>query len=380
MLLIDEHNVVEYLRRTGRIPASAAASAVELSGGVSNVVLRVSIDGSPDLVVKQSREKLRTQAEWHSRLDRVRREAALMRRLEPLLPAGFVPLVLFEDCENYLFAMEAVEERHVVWKRELLEARFDTDIAHRLGEALAGLHSHTAGDDALRAEFEDREIFDQLRIDPYYRHVAERHPPLREPIDRMIDEMLAGAVCVVHADFSPKNILVVRDFDEAPSPVPIFDRTGQRMGVLIAHAQDAPRLTLVDYETGHYGDPAFDLGFFLTHLMLKAVHLAHPAPIDLATKFWDSYRSAMTAAAATTADFPRELSLPRLERRTVAHLAACMLARIDGKSPVDYLDNAAKREAVRSLTRELLLDQPQTLEAIFDRMSCCGDSSQAGSL
>jgi hypothetical protein len=43
-----------------------------------------------------------------------------------------------------------------------------------------------------------------------------------------------------------------------------------------------------------------------------------------------------------------------LERRGVQHLGVCLLARIDGTSPVEYLPEEPKREAVRRLGRSIL--------------------------
>src|SRR5215212_6553234 len=137
MFEIDEQNVVAYLRRQGRLPVATQARAERLAWGVSNVVLRIHLDRGPDFVVKQSRERLRTQADWFSRLDRVYREVEVMKALAPLLPTGVIPSVLFELREDYLYAMEAAPVDHVVWKADLLAAKFEPQIAGMLGDYLA---------------------------------------------------------------------------------------------------------------------------------------------------------------------------------------------------------------------------------------------------
>jgi 5-methylthioribose kinase len=337
MKLLDETNTPDYLRLAGRLEAGAKVRVEILAGGVSNVVLRVEPERGEPFVIKQAREQLRTQAPWFSRLDRIWRETAAMEVIRPLLPAGAVPRILFEDRENYLFGMEAVDPRHTVWKKELLAGLTRPEVARRLAGNLAAIHGGTHASPAIAREFDDRQIFVELRVDPFYRHIARVHPQIAGPIAALIDEMWRTRVCLVHADFSPKNVLLV----DAP--------------------QGDTRITLVDFETAHFGDPAFDLGFFLSHLMLKGVRAAADghAFVRLAQIFWEEY----SATIATLAKKP-EFEPADLERRTVTHLAGCALARVDGTSPVDYLPHTWQRELVRSVCLCVLTEKIQQLAAV----------------
>jgi 5-methylthioribose kinase len=291
--------------------------------------------GEP-FVLKQSRPQLRTRDPWFSRLDRIWREAEVMRLLEPLLPRGVVPRVLFEDRENYLFLMEAAPAEHVVWKQRLLEGVAEPHIAEFLGACLATLHRETAYRPDLAEQFGDREVFVQLRVDPFYRRVAEACAEVRPQIERMIDAMFATSVCLVHADFSPKNVLIAGE-----------------------------RIVLVDYETGHYGDPAFDLGFFLSHLLLKTIR--HRSQFDafaeLTNAFWREYRVCVEALD----DCP-EFAPESVVGRMVPHLAGCMWARIDGTSRIDYLPDPREQQAVRDFCRGLFLDPPSDWDSIIERL------------
>ncbi len=270
-------------------------------------MLRVEPAARPAFVVKQSRERLQTEVPWFSRLDRIVRETAVMETLRPLLPEGAIPRVLDEDRENYAYAMQAVDPRHTVWKRELLAGRVRQEIAVRLADYLSAIHRRTVGDPRFAAEFGDQEIFEQLRVDPFYRHVARVHPELRPRIDRLIEEMAENRVCLVHADFSPKNVLV---FDRDPLGA---SSTGPALRADLV-------VTLIDFETGHFGDPAFDLGFFLSHLLLKGVRSGPDlGPFRrLIEVFWQRYRAGIRPLAGISGIEPRDL-----ERRIVAHLAAC---------------------------------------------------------
>lgn len=339
MIEIDCDNVVEYLHRVGILKNERDARAQWLTWGVSNVVLRVFVEPRQDIVVKQSREQLRTKADWFSRLDRIYREADVMQILAKILPPQAVPNVLFEDRENYVFVMEAIDAEHRVWKEDLLNGQVDLQMAEILAHYLATIHRETRELVDSASQLADCEVFDQLRVDPFYRYLINRHTDLKPAIDQLVAESLSVKECMVLADFSPKNILITE-----------------------SDGKNLPQVTLVDFETGHYGDPAFDLGFFLSHLMLKTVlHRRSPGSmLELIKQFWRSYIDGRQIVEAS--------DVRELNRRTVAHLAGCMLARIDGKSPVDYLEDNNQQELVRDYVRYLFLSPVVEVEAAIDQL------------
>ena len=335
---IDSLTLLEFFREPQRtwllgLPVSRSeldqATVTELAWGVSNIVLRVDAPRC-SFVVKQSREQLRTKIDWFSNIERIWREVDVMRILAAVLPAGTVPRVLFEDRDNYLFGMEAVEADHRVWKAELLSGRFDAGVADSLGTSLASIHRDTAGIGSQHPELCDGTNFDELRLDPFYRHMARTIPELTESLTALIDETLSLQTCLVLADFSPKNILLT-----GRGPV------------------------LVDFETGHIGDPGFDIGFFLSHLLLKTVRHADRLNeiIELPRRFWSGY-----SAQAHNSD-------PDFESRCVRHLGACMLSRVDGKSRVDYLTEDWQPQLVREYCHELLLNDVLSIADAFHRLT-----------
>lgn len=323
MRWIDESNAVAYLREQGLIPAGVQAEAQVLAGGVSNVVLRIRRDdGGRDVVLKQVREQLRTPDPWFSQPARILKEMDVLRVLSEILPVGSTPAVLWEDRPNYLFLMEAIESGHRVWKNCLLQGEVDQEVGEQLGGLLAKVHAGTVGDEKLKGEFGDLRMFDELRVDPYYRRLWRDFPEHHDSLQKLIDGALNCRMCLVLADFSPKNILV-----------------------------HSGGLTLVDFETGHYGDPAFDLGFFLSHLCLKMVYHA-----DRAGEFQCLIRRFLAA-------YERELGEARrfatadgatLEQRGLKHLAGCLWARIDGTSRVDYITQESQKNLVRRFSQKLL--------------------------
>jgi 5-methylthioribose kinase len=379
MIELTPENAADYLRSRGWLPPGPVQVG-PLGWGVSNIVLRVSTPPSSALgndppyppllrggearfVLKQSRPQLRTREAWFSNLDRVYREAALMRLLGPLLPPLTVPEVLFEDRENYVFAMSHAPEGAVVWKESLLAGHppygGKEGVARHAGEVLGLIHERTANRPDLAERFGDRTVFEQLRIDPFYERVRERRPEVADAITPLIENLRTRSQAICHGDFSPKNLLV-----HPPSSSPPY-QGGAGGGAF----------TLVDYETAHCGDPTMDPGFFLSHLMLKAVkhaqghqpHGGQLAPrvdadsrsesatlLDLTRQFWDGYSSVV-----------RFRPVAELVARAIPHFAVCALARIDGTSPVDYLPEENKRESVRRIARSVLLAKPVVWDEVL---------------
>jgi len=206
-----------------------------------------------------------------------------------------------------------------VWKETLLSGSVDQAVAERAGLVLGLMHEATARNRRLVEPFRDHTVFVQLRVEPFYRRIQERRSEVAAEVGQIADRMLETNEALCHGDYSPKNILT-------------HDRG----------------FTLVDYETAHFGDPTMDLGFFLSHLILKAVKLdsIRDQFFELTRTFWRSYRKQVTFCPAD-----------ELEARGIEHFAVCLLARIDGTSPVDYLPQEPKRERVRRIGRKLLKER-----------------------
>ncbi|MFO1022120.1 MAG: aminoglycoside phosphotransferase family protein [Planctomycetales bacterium] len=337
MRWIDEGNAVAYLREQGWLPEGVRGDATTLSGGVSNVVLRIQRDdGRADVILKQVREQLRTPDPWFSQPDRILKEMDVLRILQEILPAGSVPTILWEDRANYLFVMEAIEPGHRVWKNCLLAGEVDLGIGERLGMLLAKVHAGTIGNEQLREQFGDLRMFDELRVDPYYRRLWRDFPEERNSLQKLIDDSLTHRISLVLADFSPKNILI-----------------------------HSGGVTLVDFETGHFGDPAFDLGFFLSHLSLKTILHAGRADeyFQLIERFLAAYRQEL----GDVQRFATE-GVP-LEQRGIQHLAGCMWARVDGTSRVDYLNSDSQKDLVRRFCRGLFHSPAPSWTETFTRLA-----------
>jgi Ser/Thr protein kinase RdoA (MazF antagonist) len=301
-----------------------------LTGGVSSLVLRAR-GSTRCVVVKQALAQLRVDDEWHSRVERSAIEARCAQVLGELVPRS-VPKTLAVDDARHAFVMACAPPGSANWKVQLMSGVVESASAARAGLLLGRIHARSTGRADLAAQFDDRSFFDELRIDPYLRTLAMRHPDLAPRIESMVEDHLRTRVCLVHGDYSPKNLLVAPDGD----------------------------LILLDHEVAHWGNPAFDCAFVLNHLCLKALKFPARAEVYLssAQMLWEAYQ----------AEKPPETA-HGLERETAELLGGLMLARVDGKSPVEYLVTDPERARVRSLARRLVDDRECSVHRVFERVA-----------
>jgi 5-methylthioribose kinase len=317
---------VAYLRARGVLEAGEHPRVQVLAGGVSSRTVLVERDGAPSMVLKQSLAKLRVAVDWFSSPERIHREALALRWFSQLGPPGAFTELYFEDAQEHLIAMEAVPQPHSNWKTMLLSGDLQLTHFRRFGKLLAALHGNSApraGE--LRPLFGDKTFFETLRVEPYYRYTSQQAGLEKAAgfFRLLIAETLATNVSLVHGDFSPKNVLLHGD-----------------------------RMVLLDHEVAHFGDPAFDIGFAMAHFLSKAHHLPQlrQAFLDTAKEFWQSYDL-----------IPYE----GFGQRCVRHSLACVLARVQGRSPLEYLSPEARtRQAAAALA--ILQNVPSEIPALID--------------
>lgn len=314
--------VISFLVQSNLLPTDARPDCEPLSGGVSSLIWLVS-DASRRLVVKTPLQRLNVAAVWEAPLTRSDSEARWLETTARLVP-GFCPEVLAYDPEQHLLALDYLDPaEHRVWKADLLQGRVDVEVAGELGARLGLLHRLSAREPALAERFANEDLFRALRIEPYFESLLSRHRDLTAPIEAIIATTLATRSALVHGDVSPKNILVGPN-----GPV------------------------LLDAETAHWGDPAFDVAFCLNHLFLKSLLPGNsvPALLDAAQRLLDRYLDAAQGD-------------PGVEERVARLLPLLMLARVDGRSPAEYLEPEAQAVA-RSFGRSFVLEPTHRLAAL----------------
>ncbi|MDQ0644322.1 phosphotransferase family protein [Microbacterium murale] len=298
-----------------------------LAGGVSNDVLVVRTAQSA-FVVKRALPRLRVVEVWEASAERSYTEAAALRWAHGVAPDA-VPGVVAVDRENNVLVIELAPAGYGDWKQQLLAGDVRPDVGTRLGALLADWHLASASDPRVLADFDDQETFGQLRVQPFYTVAAERNPDAAPVIAELVERMASTRVSIVHGDFSPKNIL--------------------------AEPLVGGGLWVIDWEVAHVGDPTFDVAFLLHHLICKII--ARPDRRDeliaTAENFLQTY-SDRTRASLGAPD----------GRHLLAHTGVLVLARVDGKSPVDYFSTAQRDEA-RALALKMLRETPTGLAELW---------------
>ena len=311
--------LTSYLYQKALVTPNERITAQVLTGGVSNRTVLITRANHEQWVIKQALGKLRVKADWFSDPVRIHREAQALQYLGALAPTSSVPELIFDDVDQHIIAMRAVPQPHLNWKSMLLQGQLELQHVAQFANWLGLVQRNALAQPQLKAQFADRAFFETLRLEPYYRYTASCIPEAVAFLHRLIEDTLAREDTLVHGDFSPKNVLVYQD-----------------------------RLVVLDYEVIHWGDPAFDVGFALTHLLSKAHHLVRQraAFAVAAQHFWQTYAQQVEGLFGD------------LQGRAVRHTLACLLARVDGRSPLEYLsknERQRQRDGVLALIQAPIL-------------------------
>jgi 5-methylthioribose kinase len=297
-----------------------------LTGGVSSNIFHLTTQQA-QYCLKQALPQLKVAKQWLAPVDRVFAEIAWLQTAATIAPDA-VPKIVGIDQTSKSFVMQYLGARYLNWKAELLGGRVADEVATQLGNILGRIHSQTALNEDIAKRFANDDTFYAIRLEPYLEEAARQHPELSSTLKALIKRTQHNPKVLVHGDVSPKNIML--------GP----------LGPVI-----------LDAECAWYGDPAFDVAFCLNHFFLKAAHMPRLAPALLqnAQDFLNAYLQEVTWEP-----------VPELEYRIASLLPGLMLARVDGKSPVEYL--AAERGAVvRKLAIEFLKQDDVSFSIIHAR-------------
>ena len=325
MLEAPPDAILDALRRMGLLEPGQTARGERLTGGVSSDIWRIDTPTGA-ICVKRALARLRVAADWRAPVERNEYEAEWMRHANRAVP-GSAPALLGQDRQAGALAMAFLPAAdHPLWKARLRDGYADPDFAAAVALGLVRIHGVTAADPSVAAAFPTDEIFYDIRLEPYLVATGGAHPDLKGRFDALVRETQRNKRALVHGDVSPKNILC------GPHG-PVF----------------------LDAECAWWGDPAFDLAFCLNHLLLKC--LWTPSATDGFLACFD----AMVAAYRAGIDWEAP---DGLEARAASLLPGLFLARVDGKSPVEYITRDADRDRVRRVARALLIEPADRLDAI----------------
>ena len=318
--MTDTTDVLLQLLRSDGVVHSPCATLTPLPGGVSSEIYRVD-DGGEAFVIKRALPILRVQDDWTADPSRNVYERCYLEYVGRFLPRS-VPALRNADSARGYFVMEYLGSEYSNWKDLLLHGSFEPTHAGAAARTLSQIHRHSFHDPEAAALFDSHTCFHQLRLEPYLLTTGQRHPQLKDLFEAEAQRLADTSECLVHGDFSPKNILIGGD-----------------------------RMVILDCEVAWYGDPAFDVCFMLSHLFLKSLfHSGVEGSAQLIRTFWQEY--------SPPAGRMLRQRVPRL-------LLMLLLARIDGKSPVEYLKQP-QREFVRRFVCARLPHPTISLSALSD--------------
>jgi len=325
MTSLDHAVVTGALHAAGLAAPGVKVDIEPMRGGVSSDICAIRAGGQT-YCAKRALDRLRVEAQWHAPVERNRFEVCWYRVANDVAP-GSAPRVLWHDEEHMFFVMDYLTpSRHELWKEKLRQGRAETTDAENVGRILARIHSAAARDARVAALFPPNRIFHDIRLEPYLLATADRHPDLRPRLEALARTTADTRLTMIHGDVSPKNILIGPDG-------PVF----------------------LDAECACIGDPAFDLAFCLNHFLLKC--LWNESALD---RYLESF-DVMTDVYLRAVDWEPAADF---ESRASALLPGLFLARVDGKSPVEYITEDHQREAVRSCARSLLSAPAENLAGI----------------
>jgi 5-methylthioribose kinase len=325
---LSDDTLPAYLVALGIVPEGVPVT-VEVAGeGNINWVRRVRAGTGESWIVKQARPALERFPEYQVSTDRIRIEARYYETVAPRDAEGLCPAVLrFDDPQRVLVLEDLGQAERM--DRALARGRDVEEACRALGRFLGSVHRVTRGDHTLSDRFANDEMRrlhgDHIFHLPYRPNdfpvaagVAERAAQVREDrelvarIDARHARYLEPHGVLVHADVQPSNILL-----------------------------DSARPRLIDPEIAHIGDPAFDVGILLAHLLLHGIARGkEDAALHTLNATWFAYAEAHGAAnlarfsdaiayagiellrrtigAARTAESQRSSVAPRLIERGVA--------------------------------------------------------------
>lgn len=322
--------VLASLRRLGLVGVGEVPVATALTGGVASDIWRVDAARGA-FCVKRALAKLKVAADWRAPVVRNDYEVAWFEAAGHAVPQA-VPEILGHDPKAGLFAMAWLDPSdHRLWKADLAAGVADPAVAHAVGDRLGRIHAATAAQPDLAARFPTDAIFHAIRLEPYLEAAARARPEVAGELAALVARTAQTRHCLVHGDVSPKNIQV------GPGG-PVF----------------------LDAECAWWGEPAFDLAFCLNHLLLKCLWV--PAA---AAGFLRCFEALATAYMARV-DWE---DAQDLEGRVAALLPGLFLARVDGKSPVEYLTDARDKARVREAAVRWLKAPPKDLPTLKDDWS-----------
>ena len=329
----DIESLTTYLSTKNILRANEKCQIKILKGGVSNKAILLFREDEEDWVIKQGLNRLRVNEEWYCDPKRLEIEYLAMDWLSKVLKKGTIPKPLSWDGDNYVLGMQAIAKPHANLKELLLKENINLGLIAQMGTNLGMIHQAGRSSEEAKRTFQNRSFFESLRLEAYYKHASNEIKETSSFFNSLIKDTLQIKETIVHGDYSPKNMLVKEG-----------------------------KLILLDHEVMHLGDPAFDVGFALSHLLSKANHLCRSRKklLHAAYTFWENYSG-----------FNGNRMPEKNECRAVKHTIGCLISRVKGKSPLEYLGDKDKERQLKAclkLIKENIKNVPEFMASYSKKL------------
>ena len=298
----------------------------KITDGVSSDIWYVKTEKGLEFCIKRALEKLTVKEDWFAPINRNNFEAAYFKACQNIIPNSF-PKILGHDDKNYILAMEWFNPKsYILWKKKLLDMTFEIKDGKTISNILNKKHAYFYNKSNYKKQFENDKTFFDIRIEPYILFTAKSYPQHENYFFNVAKSLVSNKKTVIHGDFSPKNILIGSDF-----PV------------------------ILDAETACWGDPVFDLAFCNNHIILKSIlNLSNKKKyMSLSKEFINSYIDNINWEEKSN-----------LRDRFLKLTPLLILARLDGKSPIEYYKDKHIKKA-RALSLKILNDKIKDINNLF---------------
>ncbi len=302
----------------------SGATFTPMVAGVSSELWRIDA-GDKTYCLKRALPRLNVAQEWLAPVRRNAEEVRWLRFAASVAPRQ-VPAVVADDAQAGIAILSWFDAaRWTNWKVQLMQGLVRPAVGTEMGELLAAVHARSAAQPELAKSFDNMDLLSALRLEPFFVAAMDANPEAAHRLREAVDHLTTYRTALIHGDVSPKNILI--------------------------HISRPP--VLLDAECACWADPAFDVAFLCAHLFLKSAHVSR-----YRAWFYETIRRLLAAY---------EVAAPEpVNERLLLLVPALLIARVDGKSPADYM-NEKVRTKVRATALRLLLDpSPSIADFIED--------------
>ena len=298
----------------------------KLTGGVSSEVYHVKTNKN-NYCIKRSLKRLLVKKKWIANTNRIKFEYLWLKHCQNILKRNIPNTYEFNNKKKYIVMEYLKTSQYKTLKQLYFNKIININTIRSISKHLYKIHSNSSNYKTKKTFEGNYKNFYDLRLDPYFNEVGRVYPKYKGYIKKINENYIKHSNTLVHGDFSPKNILVGKN-----------------------------KIIYLDAECCNFGDPVFDLVFFTNHLLIKSIFFKDKSQefIKLYISFYREYLSNLS-----TKHFNSYID------RIIKMTPIMLLSRVDGKSPVEYINKVKIKNIIRKKSFLLLDSKISSLNDII---------------